>query len=291
MNKNHKSAITALFLYTVTLTAADKVPVVVSSQWLKENMEKPDLVILHVSTVIRDYENGHIPGAGFLWPGWLSESNETESTVPADVKQVRKVLENLSVSNESHIVLCGIYGNLIPVCRVFLTLEHIGLGDRISILEGGFDEWKNSGGEVSVEKVTGKRGKINIALTDNLVDAEWVHSNLNNNNFVIIDARSKASYEGTTGIPRQGHIPGSRNIPYTDFYDNKTYHFYSGNKLADIFKSMAMPEGSRPVFYCGTGNSACINYVAALIAGYKPILFDGSMEAWGSRFDLPIEKL
>lgn len=290
MNKNLTIFAALLIISTVALKAADKVPVVVTSQWLKENLNKPDLVILHVSTVIRDFENGHIPGARFLWPGWLYVSNEKESNIPAEIGEMREVLERLGVSNESHVVLCGIYGNLIPVCRMFLTLEHIGLGGRISILEGGFEEWRNSGGEVSLKTGQVKKGRLKIAVQDNLVDADWVALNLANKDFVIIDARPKASYEGTTGNPRKGHIPGSLNIPATDLYDSKSYHFSPAGKIVDMFKSLPVPEGSRPVFYCGTGNSASINYVAAVIAGYKPLLFDGSMETWGSRFDLPIEK-
>jgi thiosulfate/3-mercaptopyruvate sulfurtransferase len=291
INKKFKAVFTTFFLLiSLTLTVDAQVPVVVTSHWLKENLGKPDLVILHVSTVIKDYHNGHIPGALFLWPGSLSVSNEKESTVPADLKQIRKVLENLGVSNRSHIVLCGIYGNLTPVCRVFVTLEHIGLADRISILEGGFDEWKNSGGEASVGSVSPRKGKLTITVQNNLVDADWVASNLSNKDYLVIDARPKQYYNGETGVPRQGHIPGAKSLPSTDCYDGKTFQFYPESRLAEIFASLEIPEGAIPVFHCFIGNSASVNYVAARIAGYKPLLFDGSMEAWGSRFDLPVEK-
>ena len=118
----------------------------------------------------------------------------------------------------------------------------------------------------------------------------WVAQNLTNKAYCIIDARQKSFYEGSSGTPRQGHIPGSKNLPYTDLYDSKTYHFVSADKLKDTFTALNIPLGSRPVFYCNQGNTGSVDYVAALAAGYDPILYDGSMEAWGSSFDLPLEK-
>jgi len=266
-------------------------PVLVTSQWLEENISEPGLVILHISVIIRNYENGHIPGSRFLWPGWLSVSNETESTVPAGIKQIKKVLEGLGISNKSHIVLCGSGVNLVVVSRVFVTLSHFGLAGRISILQGGFEEWKASGRKVSSEKPEFKKGKLVLIKQDNIVDVGWMVRNLKNKTCYIIDARSTASYDGTSGTPRQGHIPGAMNLPASSLYDAKTRHFVSEEKIKELFNKLDIPQNARPVFYCGTGNSACINYVAAIIAGHKPILYDGSMEEWSSRLDLPMVKL
>jgi len=285
--------ITLFFAFTGRLSAYyndGKVPVIVSCQWLEENISDPDLVILHVSPVIRDYDNGHIQGARFLWPGWLIVSNEKETVVPAEMKQMKKVLEGLGISNKSHIVLCGVYGNIIPVCRVFMTLDHIGLEGRISILEGGFDEWKASRRKISTVRQTFAKGKLVTSPRDNLVNTDWMAQNLNNSAFYIIDVRPKVYYDGTTGTPRQGHIPGAKNLPLSDLYDGGTYHFNSADKLKELFDGLKITGGARPVFYCFAGNSACVGYVAALIAGLNPIVYDASMEDWGSRFDLPMEK-
>ena len=265
------------------------IPPVVSSAWLKENLSDPKLVILHVAGAKLDYENGHIAGARFLWPGYMVISTEIESTVPAPVKDVTKLLRTLGVNNDSHIILCGIYGNIIPVCRVFVNLEHYGLKGRISILDGGFDAWKAEGYEVSKEIPATKKGNFTSSLYNNLVDGSFITANLTNKSYCIIDARPKPQYEGTIGLPRAGHIPGAKNLPQPEMYDPKTFMFTDAEKIAGAFRKLEIRQGSRPLLYCHTGNQASIDYVAAVIAGYDPILYDGSMEEWASRFDLPME--
>jgi thiosulfate/3-mercaptopyruvate sulfurtransferase len=267
-----------------------KAPLVVSAQWLEDNISSPEIVVLHISTLRNDYKIGHIPGARYLWPGSIILSSERESTYPADPEQIKKVLEGLGISSNSHVILCGLYGNLVQVCRVFVTLNNIGFEGRLSILEGGFDEWKSSGRLVSMDSPAFKNGRMNISLKSNFVSGDWVAQNLGNKSFLLVDARSKAYYEGTTGTPRPGHIPGAKNLSATDLYDSKSYHFASPDSLAVIFKSLQIPDGARPVFYCNTGNSASVDFVAALIAGYDPLLFDGSMEEWGSRLEFQVEK-
>jgi thiosulfate/3-mercaptopyruvate sulfurtransferase len=267
-----------------------KAPLFVSAQWLDDNISSPEVVVLHISTVRSDYNIGHIPGARYLWPGLIILSSENESTYPADPEKIKKVLEDLGISNDSHVVLCGLYGNLVQVCRVFVTLDNLGLEGRLSILEGGLDEWKASGRLVSLEIPAVRKGKLNLSLKNNFVSGDWVARNLGNNSYMLVDARSKAYYEGTTGTPRPGHIPGAKNLPSTDLFDSKSYHFASQDSLGVLFKSLQIPVGARPVFYCNTGNSASVDFVAALIAGYDPLLFDGSMEEWGSRMELQVVK-
>jgi thiosulfate/3-mercaptopyruvate sulfurtransferase len=282
--------LTVIFNSSVAGSEGTRVPPIVSAEWLAENRSEQGLIILHIAPVKRDYDNGHIPGALFLWPGHIIISTETETTLPAPVEDITKVLRSLGVNNNSHVVLCGINGNIIPVCRVFVNLEHVGLKGRVSVLDGGFDAWKAKGYEVSTVAPVVKKGKFTAAINNNLVDGNWMIKNHTNKSYSIIDARAKPQYDGITGLPRAGHIPGAKNIPPTELYDSKTFRFFDLEKLTQVFRNMEIPSGGRPVLYCHTGNSASVSYVAALAAGYDPLIYEGSMEEWASRTELPIEK-
>jgi len=63
-------SVTCLSVFA-TPEASGKVPPLVTSSWLEKNMSEKGLIILHVSTIKLDYDNGHIPGAVFLWPGYV----------------------------------------------------------------------------------------------------------------------------------------------------------------------------------------------------------------------------
>lgn len=267
----------------------NRVQPLVTSSWLEENLTKSGIVVLHVSAIKADYENNHIPGARFLWPGYVSVSTEEQSTIPAKTDDLKKTLQGLGVSSDSHIILYGIYGNIVQVCRIFVTLEQFGFRGRVSILDGGFEEWKNTGHKVSVETPLIKKGKILPSLYENLVDAQWMVKNLENNSYTIIDARAKAQYDGTPGGARPGHIKGAKNIPPTELFDSKSFLFLPVEKLKENFAKLNIGSGVRPVFYCNSGNSASVAYVGAVILGYEPLVYDGSMEEWASKPELPMQ--
>jgi len=103
---------------------------------------------------------------------------------------------------------------------MFLTLENFGLKGHVSFLNGGVDAWKKAGYPVTKEIPVVKKGKFKVNKRSFIVDKDYVLKHLHSDSVTIVDARMKRFYDGEpVGNPRDGHIAGAKNIPYTEMVD------------------------------------------------------------------------
>ena len=109
----------------------------------------------------------------------------------------------------------------------------------------------------------------------------------------VIDARSAARFAGTMPEPRPnmraGHIPGSKNIPYsTLFQEDGTFH--SNDALEGVFAQAGIQLDAPIVTTCGSGVTACVLAFALDRLGAREVaLYDGSWSQWGGLSETPIE--
>ena len=99
----------------------------------------------------------------------------------------------------------------------------------------------------------------------------------------VLDVRSPAEYAGLAGAdcdPRQGHIPGARNVDV-----------YRLMKMTpdEIRAELGLEEGAEVVTYCHSGSRS--QFAAQVLGGigYDARNYVGSWHEW-SRTDLPIER-
>jgi len=133
---------------------------IVSTQWLAEHLNDPNVVVLQLASTRRDYTSGHIPGARFLWFNDVAPSNPDLNTELPSVARLDSLFESLGVSDNSRIV---IYGQTITpiVARVFMTLDYLGAGDRAAVLDGGLAAWKaDSAQNIPFTTLTDSTGKM-----------------------------------------------------------------------------------------------------------------------------------
>ena len=261
---------------------------IVSTQWLAEHLNDPNVVVLHLASIRRDYTAGHIPGARFLWFNDVAPSTPDLNTELPSVAHLDSLFESLGVSDNSQVV---IYGQTITpiVARVFMTLDYLGAGDRAAVLDGGLAAWKADGRPVSTETPKVTRGKFTPHVhSDAVVNADFVKANIDKPGIRILDARTPNFYTGEGGGgPRPGHVTSAQNIPFTTLTDSAG-KMKDRSTIAGLFTAAGVQPTDRVVTYCHVGQQASLLFLAAKYVGIKPSLYDGSFEDWSSRNDTPI---
>ena len=89
---------------------------------------------------------------------------------------------------------------------------------------------------------------------------------------------------------RSGHIPGSRNIPFTDLLDPKTKTLLPAAAIADRFRKAGIDLSKPVVTSCGSGVTAAVLALGLHLIGHPDVaLYDGSWAEWGRPGDTPVE--
>ncbi len=91
-------------------------------------------------------------------------------------------------------------------------------------------------------------------------------------------------------MPRAGHIPSAKNIPFSRLVEESTNKFKNAEALRALFTEAGVKQGDRVATYCHIGQQASLLYFVARYLGYEAHLYDGSFQDWSNRKELPVEK-
>lgn len=204
---------------------------IVSVNWLRQNLETPNLIILDASLPStaegKSAKTGvdTIPGARFF--NLKNQFSDLEAPFPNTLPSATQFEEGcraLGINHDSMIVVfdnMGIYSSP-RVWWMFKTMGH----SNVFVLDGGLPEWMKAGFEVETPKTTTSyaHGSFKaIYQPENRKSYQEVLENIDQQAFLVIDARSNGRFEGTAPDPRKhlksGHIPGSVNLPYGEVLD------------------------------------------------------------------------
>ena len=260
----------------------------VSAEWLKRHRADSGLVILQVERSRAPYDSAHIAAAQFISMSDFTTRRGDILTELPEVPQLQALFESLGIGDTGRIVL---YGEILPVTRLFFTLDYLGLGDRVSVLDGGLAAWSAARGEIAVTAAPpAERRTLTVHPRPALVaDAAWVLAHRKSKDVLLLDTRSKEEFDGTKpeeGVARPGHTPGAVHFDWTTTVADG--RFREQGELRRLFTAAGATAGKEVVTYCRVGTRASAVYFAARLLGYRVRLYDGSMNEWSSKGELPV---
>lgn len=273
--------------------SADDWDLLVSTRWLADHLDAPTVLVLHVGRDSSKYREGHIPGARFLAiERFVVERAGRPNELPP-VADLVAVFESLGVSDDSRIVLYGDFHGL-WAARALFTLDYLGRGDRVALLDGGLETWRIDGYPITTEEPTARAGRLSVNPQPRIVvDETWVHEHLDAPMTVLLDARPARQYRGEEAgrdVERPGHIPGSVSLFWEETLASAERPvLLDRDSIRLMYRERGIIEGDTIVTYCRTGIQASHAYFVAKILDHPVKLYDASFLEWSNLTSHPVE--
>lgn len=293
------SAVVIFLVLGGTASAATTWPddkLYVSAEWLKGQAANEDLVLLHLGAP-EVYQAGHIAGARLARLDMFAHKDPSPDALTLEMPtadELHASLEQLGISDNSKVVIYFKDAAIQSATRVIFTFHSAGLGDRIRLLDGGFDAWQQAGYPATQAVPTVVAGKLApLLMRSPVVDAAFVQSHLSSAGYKVVDARAPEFYAGTQvgGSAAQphlkGHIPSAVSIPFSTI-TGAGQKLKTADEITAAFKAAGFKPGDKAIVYCHIGQQASAVAFAARSVGIEALLYDGSFQDW-SRRNLPVE--
>lgn len=239
----------------------------------------------------RLYEESHLPGALFVdLHDDLADTGHGGGRHPLpSTTAFGRLLERLGIAPETPVVVYDAVGGTFAA-RLWWMLRAVG-HRQVAVLDGGFPAWVRAGGPVTA--TVAPRPSTLYPVPDawpGVVDADGVVA-AGAEGRLVVDCRAPERFRGEVEPldPRAGHIPGAINLFQGDNLEPDGSH----RPLDELRRRFAfLAEADRPVFYCGSGVSACHNLLVMSHAGVPKaqdaLLYAGSWSDWSSQPGRPV---
>jgi thiosulfate/3-mercaptopyruvate sulfurtransferase len=273
----------------------------VTTQWLSDHLDDPDLVVLDCSVKVEQgedgglliesgragYEAGHIPTAGFAdLMGELADADSPYNYAVPTPEEFVAVMGALGVGDDTRVVLYD--GSMTAwAARVWWMLRWVGF-DRAAVLDGGLGAWVAEGRPLSTEPADEPARGLTLALRPELIaDRDEVFAAIGDDTVTLIDAMPEPHYLGEMAMyARPGHITSAKNISFMALVD-ETGRFKSDGELAALFDD---DRDTRAITYCGCGIAASSTALVMTRLGFTDVaVYTASLQEWTADPDNPME--
>ena len=272
--------------------------VLVSTDWVEEHIDDPDIVIVESDEDILLYEIGHIRNSvKFDWQTELQDQLIRDYVSREDFEVL---LSEKGISNDHAVVFYGDRSNW-WACYAFWTFKVLG-HEKCLIMDGGRQKWVDEGRDLVKDVPERAKTDYKVSAVDESIRAfrDDVLEHMGSDK-PLVDVRSPKEYSGELlhmeaypqeGALRGGHIPGAVNVPWATAA-NEDGTFRSADELVDIYEEgQGLSKDQDVIAYCRIGErSSHTWFVLTYLLGFENVRnYDGSWTEWGNLVRAPIER-
>ena len=272
----------------------------VSTDWLADHLNDPNVRIIESNEDVLLYDTGHIPGAVHV--DWRRDLNDQTIRDYVDPKGFAAIASRIGITPDTTLVFYGDKSNW-WACYALWVFTLFGHKD-MRILNGGRDKWIAEKRELTreVPNYPPTQYPVPAGRADDQIRAFYDEAlEQSKAGKPLIDVRSPGEFRGEIthmpeypqeGVLRGGHVPAAKSVPWkTAARDDGT--FKSVEELRKIYiENLGFNPEEHTVVYCRIGErSSHTWFVLTKLLGFEDVKnYDGSWTEWGNKVRTPIEK-
>ena len=271
----------------------------VSTEWVAEHLDDPDVVIVESDEDVLLYNTGHIPGA--IKVDWVADLNDPLVRDYLTAEAFATFAGQKGITPEKTVVFYGDNFNWWAAYAlwVFSLFGH----KDLRLVDGGRAKWVAEGRPLDTDVPEPEPAEYPVPPRDDRKIRAFMADVLphSQSNKPLIDVRSPEEVRGerlhmpdypNEGALRGGHIPGAKNVPWKQAA-NEDNTFKTADELNALYQGeVGLSPSDDVIAYCRIGErSSHTWFVLTHLLGFEKVRnYDGSWTEYGNAVKVPIER-